>query len=731
MKKLSLIVLLLIATTLCFAQNYYVSPTGNDAANGSQATPWKTVRNAVLTVTSPGSTINILPGTYTESSSTINLAVGVNLKGADPATTIIKTTMSGQWSTFLNLESNTLTNGNQTISGITFDGSYVSETNYKTWFGIWITLRNNVVFDNCVIQNFYQRGVIMNGNGHNEEPKDPGVYATGFKFINCKMLNCGGNDGNTYGQLNIGGTKDALIQNNYMDQTQRPNTKNGECIKYWGSGYNLGLKILNNTLKRANHYSTQYNGSNGDWNFVVELFNNTGLEIGNNILQGSLDINYNRPGNGYAKSFWIHDNISDHNPINNKEEQGIVIEFEANEFLIENNKFLNQSTGITFNVRPPGTTGGYNNPKPVGGYSAITNGVIRNNLFTLYNLGNGLCCSRQGIQWYVEGETKTAYGRNIEISNNTFVNTTLPQNYCLDFSYFGVQSGGTPALSGVTIKNNIFLGFTSSYIASGSSWSNVSATNNCVWNCGNNNNSGWTGIVESNLKVNPALDANYLVQQNSPLYGLGIGYQATTISQSPCTFTYGQWICNGTTETRTYTASPLGCIGTPPTDSITRQCSVSINQPPIANAGQDKSITLPVNTVTLAGTGTDTDGTVVAYQWKNSSGSVIANTANVTLTNLVAGTYSYTLTVTDNQGATGTDAVIVTVNAAPVFYDTVYCKTIWYGTNLTKRAVTYIVKKADGYYDNTGVKRAVRIYQIANNSCFYKASDGLFYNLPQ
>src|SRR5690606_12046460 len=33
------------------------------------------------------------------------------------------------------------------------------------------------------------------------------------------------------------------------------------------------------------------------------------------------------------------------------------------------------------------------------------------------------------------------------------------------------------------------------------------------------------------------------------------------------------------------------------------------NQPPVANAGADKSVTLPTNSITLTGSGTDSDGT--------------------------------------------------------------------------------------------------------------------------
>lgn len=57
----------------------------------------------------------------------------------------------------------------------------------------------------------------------------------------------------------------------------------------------------------------------------------------------------------------------------------------------------------------------------------------------------------------------------------------------------------------------------------------------------------------------------------TPTIGL---YQYSTTP--PCTFSYGAWSnCVGGTQTRPYVTSPLGCTGTPPTDSITRSCSVT------------------------------------------------------------------------------------------------------------------------------------------------------------
>src|SRR6185437_424890 len=93
------------------------------------------------------------------------------------------------------------------------------------------------------------------------------------------------------------------------------------------------------------------------------------------------------------------------------------------------------------------------------------------------------------------------------------------------------------------------------------------------------------------------------------------------------------------------------------------------NIPPTANAGADQTITLPTNSISLIGTGTDTDGSIASYQWTKISGTggTIANSnkATATVTNLTAGIYEYQLAVTDNNGAVGKATVQVTVNPAP------------------------------------------------------------------
>ena len=92
-----------------------------------------------------------------------------------------------------------------------------------------------------------------------------------------------------------------------------------------------------------------------------------------------------------------------------------------------------------------------------------------------------------------------------------------------------------------------------------------------------------------------------------------------------------------------------------------------INQAPTANAGTNQTLTDSNNdgeNVTLNGTNSsDVDGTVASYSWKV-GGSEIATGATPTL-NLAVGTHTINLTVTDNDGASSSNAasVVITINA--------------------------------------------------------------------
>ena len=94
------------------------------------------------------------------------------------------------------------------------------------------------------------------------------------------------------------------------------------------------------------------------------------------------------------------------------------------------------------------------------------------------------------------------------------------------------------------------------------------------------------------------------------------------------------------------------------------------NQAPVADAGPDQTVTDAdgngTEAVTLNGAGsTDADGTIFSYAWSE-GGPPIANgaTPNPPPT-LAVGVHAIILTVTDDDGANGTDQVMVTVTVAP------------------------------------------------------------------
>src|SRR5215212_6382467 len=95
---------------------------------------------------------------------------------------------------------------------------------------------------------------------------------------------------------------------------------------------------------------------------------------------------------------------------------------------------------------------------------------------------------------------------------------------------------------------------------------------------------------------------------------------------------------------------------------------VTTNHPPVANAGADQTIVLPINTVILNGSGsTDPDNNIIGYSWIKISGPSAFNIANVSAvqtqaTDLVQGIYRFELKVTDAGGLFSKDTIQITVD---------------------------------------------------------------------
>ena len=110
--------------------------------------------------------------------------------------------------------------------------------------------------------------------------------------------------------------------------------------------------------------------------------------------------------------------------------------------------------------------------------------------------------------------------------------------------------------------------------------------------------------------------------------------------------------CGGGSSTQLQGEQNSSGVNTPPP---------ATNTPPTVDAGANQTIT-EGESVTLKANASDKDGNITSYEWKEGQ-TTIGTDAQVVLTNLSKGAHTFTVTVTDNKGATASDSVIVEVKA--------------------------------------------------------------------
>jgi predicted esterase len=205
-----------------------------------------------------------------------------------------------------------------------------------------------------------------------------------------------------------------------------------------------------------------------------------------------------------------------------------------------------------------------------------------------------------------------------------------------------------------------------------------------VYRCAVTDNLGTVSTDDIQIRVNrtPAVNAGADQGITLPTSSVTITATASDLDGTISTYAWtgaGGTITSPSSASTTVTGLTAGSYtyrctvtdnnGATSFDDVVINVAAAPNQSPTANAGQDQVITLPTNSVTLSGSGADQDGTISSYSWSKVAGGAAtitsASSASTTVTGLAQGTYTFRLTITDNNGGVATDDIVITVNPAP------------------------------------------------------------------
>lgn len=633
-KKICTIIFFLVSFSGFTQTNYYVRTDGNDANTGLANTAggaWKTVRKASVTVTG-SNIINVGVGTFNEPLQ-LNFAVNVSITGVDSNQTKLvlsfydSSTHNGavKFESFASLPAA----NSQYIRNMWLDGN-----NLTAYSCLLVKARKNVEASGLKITNFRAFGAHFNGSIVSLGTVPPN-FSTGNSFTNSTIKNCG-DRAKVGGSCILIAAQDGMIVDNcQFDNRYRAVGQNGNCLTMV-AGNNKGLKIYNSRF-----YKPIDEGATP--NFAIESWRELGgYEVyrcyfngGGNLIDAGTEGSVK---DTFAYNWWVHETtfeMATQLPTSaGKYSIGFQFEDDCNGGLIEYNTFKNLGIGVMIsNTHAADVT---------------QNHTIRNNLFENMGIADGTYAGWGAIYIFI-----TASGgicRDLNIYNNTIISKRGKSGLYL-------STAANCFIKNVKFINNIVtnvanFGYITFAGANTSGIDSVFSRNNISFNNTFSNNPYYvnpqTASTVTNFFQTSLLKVDPLFVSTVPVTDYHL--RTTPAPGSP-------GISNGLfPPSYTNTGYYIGCFPV----TIT-------NAPPIADAGTNKNITLPVNFFTQVGSGTDPDGTISSYSWSRISGpgtfNIVSPTSATTdINNLVAGTYVFQLTVTDNLGSTGSDQMTVVVN---------------------------------------------------------------------
>ena len=511
---------------------YYISTSGNNGNDGSSGSPWATLSYAISQVTIFGDIIHVNAGTYPAITTQMLLSNGVSIEGAGRSITTIPLTYSGG-RPCIKAESygywGNTSYGNQHISGIKFTGS-TTPGNPVGIAAIGINFRSNVWIYDCEFVDFTRTAVWFQGIpsyvtwttdnpyetrvGSDSEflPPTSGL-CVGNRFYNNEVHNsCGVITGTDFsGSLEIATQDGMLIYGNTMTALGRSGNANGVPIKLIGDcGFNRNVKIHNNNIN-AGHKSTNF------WQFAIEVWWDLGgLEIYDNVLNGTIDLcdSWDHYGVGYGAR--VYDNDIGYVTSTNEWEPGIRLEGSHLDTYIFRNKFHNINIGIEVN----------NND--VSGATTWDGVNIYDNLMVDLSGPSWQCW---GIYWDAAITNPSDVWNDIYIQHNTIIASATS----IDPTTYGVMLPTIQKTDNLYIENNILINWERGAIwGSGTRTqaTNIFIRNNLIYDSYNNNDPVYlnsyptAGITYSGtVKADPSFVSStdwHLSSTSSPAYHAGI-----------------------------------------------------------------------------------------------------------------------------------------------------------------------------------------------------------------
>lgn len=313
----------------------------------------------------------------------------------------------------------------------------------------------------------------------------------------------------------------------------------------------------------------------------------------------------------------------------------------------------------------------------------VANNPIRNNKFYYNKIIN---CSSL---FYINnnGQYKTSVS-NLEFFNNVIVQTVASRTgntrigsmavnesrsgiVVFRNNIFQVSNGASIMRSGqwttgqLTHTNNIYKlsnGSVTNFTLDGTEvstsaaiWVNAANLDPITWNYNLLSNSP---AINAGVNVGITRDFNNQIVSNPPDAGI---LEYTVVSPTACTFVYTDWTtCLNGTQSRTYTASPNGCSGTPRADSLFRSCTLSCTF--VYSAWSTCLDSFQTRTVTSSPTGCTTappsdsikrrcnstpDSCGINYTFTTSRSSCVGKAnGNIRITGVTCGAGPFTLTLT-------------------------------------------------------------------------------------